>query len=188
MQFEKSGWRLNGPSLLNKGPDSIVGVSPSLVWGLNFSIRWPVLARFVGFHPDIGPSSDLRSIGDGESGLALRISDAGYDFFPGLQVSDQVPASRLTWPYTLVNHCLNGTVNTFADLKRNPNSLWNGSVSRATAIISAQISSSSFRARGVVFLMRCAGRLNYLCWCKADSRVRGWVAREDYVRPVPPQA
>jgi glycosyltransferase involved in cell wall biosynthesis len=70
------GWMCPWLSLLDLGR-SVSGVDPDYIWGLNFSIRRPVLERCGGFHPDLVPPALQRWQGDGETGLTGKVRAAG---------------------------------------------------------------------------------------------------------------
>jgi glucosyl-dolichyl phosphate glucuronosyltransferase len=71
------GWMCSWLSLLDIGKN-VEDISPSFVWGLNFSIRRSVIERCGGFHPDIVPPHQVRWQGDGETGLSLKLAAAGF--------------------------------------------------------------------------------------------------------------
>lgn len=84
-------------SLIERG-DSVKPVDPGYIWGLNFSIRKKTFEDCEGFHPDCIPKALQRYQGDGETGLAIKIKDAGLQclYHPGVALKHVIPASRLT--------------------------------------------------------------------------------------------
>jgi GT2 family glycosyltransferase len=70
------GWMCGWLSLLDIGRD-VPDIDPSYIWGLNFSIRRPVLEKCGGFNPDLVPAQYQRWQGDGETGLANKVRSAG---------------------------------------------------------------------------------------------------------------
>ena len=70
-------------------------VDPSYIWGLNFCITKEVFEHCGGFHPDCLPNPLQRYQGDGETGLANKIRDAGFTcvYHPGLAVKHVIPGN-----------------------------------------------------------------------------------------------
>jgi glycosyltransferase involved in cell wall biosynthesis len=84
-------------SLIECG-NAIKPIDPLYIWGLNFCIRREAFEHCGGFHPDCLPKSLQRYQGDGETGLAITIRDAGFKclYHPGLAVKHVIPTTRLT--------------------------------------------------------------------------------------------
>lgn len=84
-------------SLLHLGPERLL-VEPQLVWGLNYAVRRQTLFDLGGFHPDCIPARLQQFQGDGETGLSLKIAQAGHlsVYEPRAHVLHHIPASRLT--------------------------------------------------------------------------------------------
>jgi glycosyltransferase involved in cell wall biosynthesis len=95
-EFE-GGRRCECLSLIECG-DAIKPADPCYIWGLNFSIRKRTFEDCGGFHPDCIPKALQRYQGDGETGLAIKIKNAGLSclYHPGVAVKHVIPASRLT--------------------------------------------------------------------------------------------
>ena len=94
------GWMCSWLSLLDIG-SNVKGIDPSFIWGLNFSIRRPVLERCGGFHPDLVPSHLQRWQGDGETGLAIKAEAAGVraDFVHEARLAHLCGPDRLNPQY-----------------------------------------------------------------------------------------
>jgi GT2 family glycosyltransferase len=76
-------------------------MSPSWVWGCNFSIRREVLLAAGGFHPDGMPTQLLHMRGDGESHVSRQVRERGLRcrFHPGASVYHKVTPDRMTFAY-----------------------------------------------------------------------------------------
>lgn len=84
-------------SLIDSGP-AVRPEDPLYVLGLNFSIRKVVFDCCGGFHPDCIPAALQRYQGDGETGLTLKVKEAGFCalYHPLVAVKHVIPASRMT--------------------------------------------------------------------------------------------
>jgi glucosyl-dolichyl phosphate glucuronosyltransferase len=71
---------------------------PLYVWGLNFSIRKSVFEVCGGFHPEIVPLALQRYQGDGDTGLSLKVKEAGFRtlYHPDAAVKHVISANRMT--------------------------------------------------------------------------------------------
>ena len=87
-------------SILDFG-DSIKEISPSYVYGCNFSIRKSILLEAGGFHPDAMPQELIRFRGDGETYVSRYILEQGYItlYHPKASVYHIVPKERMTESY-----------------------------------------------------------------------------------------
>jgi glycosyltransferase involved in cell wall biosynthesis len=75
-------------------------IDATQVWGLNLSIRKATLQDVGGFNPDCMPRALERYQGDGETGLSLKLCNAGIKGFyhPQAAVSHLISRERLTLP------------------------------------------------------------------------------------------
>jgi hypothetical protein len=78
-------------------------ISPTLVWGANFSFRRATFYRVGGSHPDAFPPRWALYQGNGETALAIRIGAASGAavYEPRCGVRHSVPVSRLEASYFL---------------------------------------------------------------------------------------
>ena len=95
-------------------------IDPTYVWGLNFSIRRRTLFDLGGFHPDCLPSCLQRYQGDGETGLGVKVREAGLRalYHPGVSVEHEVPASRLRVEYFEQRARYQGVCDSYAAVRR----------------------------------------------------------------------
>ena len=95
-------------------------ISPSFVYGCNYSIRKKIFLGFGGTNPDYFPEKYNQFIGDGESGLAARIGRSGrkavYD--PRVKIRHLIPESRLTMEYFCWKRYYNGIHASYSTLRR----------------------------------------------------------------------
>jgi glycosyltransferase involved in cell wall biosynthesis len=106
-------------SLLDLGEDAL-DIDADYIWGLNFSIRTDALFELGGFHPDSLPDQLQHFQGDGETGLTLKATAAGYRavYRPGALVYHRVPASRLTLGYFRRRAFFQGICDSFTAIRR----------------------------------------------------------------------
>jgi glucosyl-dolichyl phosphate glucuronosyltransferase len=99
-EVRPAGRYLSYLSILDLG-ESVMEISPYLVFGCNFSIRKAVLLEAGGFHPDAMPGEMIRLRGDGESAVARHIEAKGYRalYHPGATVYHRVGRERMTEEY-----------------------------------------------------------------------------------------
>ncbi len=89
-------------SALDFGDKTIELVHPHAPWGCNMSVRKTILYAVGGFNPDFfGDHKYWKWTGDGESGLAKKIYDAGHKIIyePKAWLHHRIPAGRLTEDY-----------------------------------------------------------------------------------------
>lgn len=98
-------------------------MDPTLVWGLNFSIRRETLWECGGFHPDNVPQQYQMYQGDGETGLCLRVRQRGYKahYVPGAAVTHVIPASRLTEAYFSNRFFYQGVCDSYTEIRTKGN-------------------------------------------------------------------
>lgn len=108
-------------SLLDLGEQE-APVDANFVWGLNFSIRAPVLRELGGFHPDNLPDDLQHFQGDGETGLTIKANEAGLRavYQPQALVHHRIPASRLTTAYFRRRAFYQGVCDSFTAIRRDP--------------------------------------------------------------------
>lgn len=106
-------------SLIDLGPRE-KHIEPSLIWGLNFSIRKSVLFECGGFHPDCVPASLQRFQGDGETGLTEKFKAKSYKawYAPGARVGHLVSKDRLTIDYVYKRQYYLGVCNSYALIRK----------------------------------------------------------------------
>lgn len=112
-------------SLIDFG-DEIKEISPSYVFGCNFSIRKEVLMETNGFHPDGMPFERIEYRGDGESFVSRYIRRKGLKtiYNPGASVYHMVTKDRLTLDYFKKRAFCAGVENSYVAkryaVRRNP--------------------------------------------------------------------
>jgi len=96
-------------------------ISPSLVWGLNFSIRKKTLCDLGGFNPDSLPVKFQCFQGDGETGLSNKAIEKGLIAFyqPRALVYHEVPSERMTLEYFDKRFFYQGICNSYSEIRRN---------------------------------------------------------------------
>ena len=106
-------------SLLEVRTETPIGLDPRYIWGLNFAIRRPALLRCGGFHPDCFPAELQHFQGDGETGLADKITQNrwGSVYHPDALVEHRIAASRMTLGYYLRRHFYQGVADGYTDLR-----------------------------------------------------------------------
>lgn len=106
-------------SLLDFGNQKLV-INPSYVYGCNYSIRKEVFLEFGGTNPDYFPERYQQFIGDGESGLAVKIGRSHYRavYEPRAMIHHLIPQSRLTVDYFCWKRFYNGIHGSFRALRK----------------------------------------------------------------------
>lgn len=107
-------------SLLDLG-NKIQKIHPDYVWGLNFSIRKKTLFDVGGFNPDTYPKRLQRFQGDGETGLAIKLFDRGYEalYHPDVAVFHIIPADRMTVDYFEKRMYFQGVADSYSEIRKN---------------------------------------------------------------------
>lgn len=112
------GWMCGWLSLLDIGRD-VPNINPNFIWGLNFSIRRVVIENCGGFHPDLVPMELQRWQGDGETGLTMKIKEAGYrtDYVNNALVLHLCGPDRLNIDYFKKRAYFQGVCNSFSQIR-----------------------------------------------------------------------
>lgn len=102
--------RLNAYLSLIDFGDKLTRIHPGYVFGCNYSIRKNILLDFGGTCPDYYPDEYKRFIGDGETGLSLKLHKAGHAalYSPEARIEHLIPAGRLTIEYFCWRRHYNG--------------------------------------------------------------------------------
>lgn len=120
-ETEPHEWvRCYGPgslSLLDLG-EELVELKTSDIYGCNFSIRRSLLFKVHGFNPD---SFGDFWLGDGETGLLLKVRQAGWRivYTPKAVVWHMIPASRMTLSYLKRRWANQGACNSYTAYREN---------------------------------------------------------------------
>ena len=106
-------------SLVDFG-DQKLFIPPGSVYGCNFSIRKKIFLEFGGTNPDYLPEKYRQFQGDGESGLAAKISRSGLKavYNPRVKIHHLIPQSRLTVEYFCWRRYFNGIHASYGTLRR----------------------------------------------------------------------
>ena len=108
-------------SLIDYG-DKECEIEPTLVWGLNYSIRKKTLTDLGGFHPDGMPWKLRRYRGDGETAPSVEARRRGLKalYQPRACVYHKIPANRITVEYFERRAFLQGISDSFVELRQPP--------------------------------------------------------------------
>ena len=95
-------------------------INPTLIWGLNYSIRKTTLQRLGGFHPDSVPWDLRRFRGDGESAVSRKAKRDGIKaiYQPDAKLYHAIPKNRLTVEYFERRGFLQGISDSFSRLRQ----------------------------------------------------------------------
>jgi glycosyltransferase involved in cell wall biosynthesis len=106
-------------SLVDFGNQKL-SISPGFVYGCNFSIRKKIFLEFGGTNPDYLPEKYRQFQGNGESGLAAKISRSGYKtvYDPRVKIRHLIPESRLTEEYFCWRRYFNGIHASYSAIRR----------------------------------------------------------------------
>ena len=112
------GWMCGWLSLLDIGQD-VPNINPNYIWGLNFSIRKQVVEACGGFHPDLVPTHLQRWQGDGETGLTMKVQEAGYraDYLQDALLLHLCGPDRLNVEYFKKRAYFQGVCNSFSQIR-----------------------------------------------------------------------
>ena len=154
-------------------------IDPCYIWGLNYAIRRDLLFRIGGFNPDNMPLPLLRYQGDGETGLSLKVRDAGIRclYCEDAAIEHRVPARRLTPEYFEFRARVQGIVDSFTQIRSGNRD--------------ASPSSRSWRAplrwcrRFVDEISRRANGVGDIAWRASFSYHRGFAFHQREVRNDP---
>ena len=177
-------------------------VSPSYVFGCNFSIRKEILEEAGGFHPDGMPFELIRFRGDGESYVSRFIKNSNYTayYHPAASLYHFVPTSRMTLDYFMQRRYNQGISDAYTYLR-------DGDTSNKKKKISENKISQFFRnvfKRNLFYnhlleLKRIskainetnfdrelrisyANGFNYLLKCyETNSEIREWIHKKNYL-------
>ena len=177
-------------SLIECG-NAIRPVDPLYIWGLNFSIRKKTLEQCGGFHPDCIPKPLQRYQGDGETGLANKIKDAGLTclYHPGLAVKHVIPTARLTPASFEQRAFYQGVCDSFTQIRRDRRVpierqyLWKDLLRRTKWRLERNGIQRRPLAEGVRWLTaraHLAGIRFHQSEVRNDPRLLDWVLRQNY--------
>lgn len=116
------GGRLLAPLSILELPDGIRPISPSIIWGCNFSIRKEVLLAAGGFHPDAMPRELIRFRGDGETHVSRYVAAKGMKclFHSGASVRHKVTPERMHFAYFRQRGFSQGISDSYTLLRQDP--------------------------------------------------------------------
>ena len=187
------GWMCPWLSLIDVGRD-VRRISPLYLWGLNFSIRRPILERCGGFHPDLVPAHLQRWQGDGETGLARKLEAAGIraDYLHDALVFHQCGPERLNAASFGKRAYCQGVAESFSEIRagRDPRPGSKpgerGLASRALSMAAEVLDRAGWRkARAEVYgaaqAARVAGWRFHQAEVAADPKLLHWVRRADFM-------
>jgi glucosyl-dolichyl phosphate glucuronosyltransferase len=105
-------------SLVDFGTKKIE-MSPSYVYGCNYSIRKDVFFEFGGTNPDYLPEPFKFYQGDGESGLNSKLGRSKFKtvYHPKAKIHHLIPASRLTVEYFCRRRYFNGIHSSYTQIR-----------------------------------------------------------------------
>jgi len=94
-------------------------IPPVYIYGCNFSIRKGVFLENGGTLPDYYPPGMYQYIGDGESGLSLKLQRKGFlaAYNPKARIDHLIPSSRLTLDYLCWKRYYNGIHGSYHDVR-----------------------------------------------------------------------
>jgi len=109
-------------SLMDLG-DKEIFISPTYVWGLNYSIRKKTLYHLGGFHPDCVPPNFQQFQGDGETGLSHKAIKLAYKalYNPNVKLHHYINKERLTIPYFEKRAYYQGVANSYTHCRHQNN-------------------------------------------------------------------
>lgn len=125
--WEKSLWQEFGDarmchyySLIDQG-NGQKDCDPNLIWGLFFCIRRETLYMAGGFHPDVMPRHLMRYLGDGETGLTMKIAALGLRsvYQPRAVLYHHVTKERLTVEYLERRAFYQGCCDSYTMIRKN---------------------------------------------------------------------
>ena len=106
-------------SLLDMGNEKI-DIDPTMVWGVNYSIRKKALIDLGGFNPDTITEEYFYYGGDGETGLSLKAIDKKYKviYHPEMLINHFVPTSRMTYDYFRKRARIQGKCTSYTEIRK----------------------------------------------------------------------
>lgn len=167
-------------SLVDLG-DSVIKISPTLVFGCNFSIRKSVLQQIKGFHPDGMPGNKIEFRGDGETHVARMVESLGYTtiYHPGASVYHWVPASRMTTAYINQRAFADGVTQSYTDLRSGKKPL--NFRTRLTQINLLARTLTKGRIQRQIILSFWRGYYFHQHKFLKNKTLQQWVLKEDYL-------
>jgi glycosyltransferase involved in cell wall biosynthesis len=192
------GWHCQWLSLSDFGRD-VSGVDPKYIWGLNFSISKSTLYEVGGFNPDIMPAPYMDLRGDGETGLSIKLSNAGKVAFysRNASVKHYCGSDRLNKEYFLKRAFESGQEESFTEfrssggLKKNGKIifrfvLWGFTILNLTvqSFLPKGISQTDFssvRFRIETYRQFLKGFKDHRIKLKENSQMRNWVLRDSFL-------
>ncbi len=125
--WEKKLWSITNDykmcgyySLIDQG-DEFKDCDPNLIWGLFFCIRKQTLYNAGGFHADVLPNHLMRFLGDGETGITMKIKELGLRsvYQPKAVLYHHVTKERLTVDYLKKRQFYQGCCNSYTEIRKN---------------------------------------------------------------------
>lgn len=126
-EWEKKLWSVTDDykmcgyySLIDQG-EKFKDCDPNFIFGLFFCIRKQTLHEAGGFHADCLPASLQRFLGDGETGLTMKIKELGLRsvYQPKAVLYHHVTKERLTLDYLKKREFYQGCCNSYTEIRRN---------------------------------------------------------------------
>jgi len=177
-------------SLVDCG-DRVRDIDPCLVWGLNYAIRRQVLFNLGGFHPDCIPKMLQRYQGDGETGLSLKVSEAGLtaQYHPRVSVQHLIPKMRLTVGYFEERAFYQGVCNSYTKIRSvggmaADTKSGGSAVGRIMQFVQGVVRPNRTEAQAIrrrTATSRRAGYSFHQDEVRRDPRLLEWVLRRDYM-------
>jgi glucosyl-dolichyl phosphate glucuronosyltransferase len=183
------GRMLESLSLLDLG-SMAKPIDAKFVWGLNFCIRKSVFHDCGGFHPDCVPKALQRYQGDGETGLAKKITENGLRSFyhPGAAVAHVIPASRLRLEAFEQRAFYQGVCDSFTQIRRTGSipdrrswKDWIRPVKRRLERDVFRLNSSAERLRRVMCRSHYDGMRFHANQVRRDPSLFQWVVKPNYL-------
>ena len=177
-------------------------ITPNFVYGCNYSIRKKIFLGLGGTNPDYFPEKYRQFQGDGESGLAAKISRSGYKtvYDPLVKIQHLIPQSRLTVEYFCWRRYFNGIHGSYSAIRRqhgveNENkkkmSIGRRIYRRVKRVITARLNQKRHKnadepeeVRQIRERMRESYEAGYRYHqeeVKKDAKLLEWVLRENYL-------
>jgi glycosyltransferase involved in cell wall biosynthesis len=171
------------------GGEHVKPIDPRYVWGLNFIIRRQTLLDLGGFHPDCLPKSLQRFQGDGETGLADKLQAAGIGtvYHPGIAVTHEIPAARLTARYFENRAFYQGVCDSYTRIRSHgivapARPSWRGVLRRfKQQVLGLGLDPELRRVREATARAYRAGFAFHQGAVREDPALLAWVTRPDYL-------
>jgi hypothetical protein len=180
-------------SLLEYG-DKECEIDPTLIWGLNYSIRKKTLIDLGGFHPDSFPWELRRFRGDGETAPSVEAKRRGLKaiYQPGACVYHIIPANRMTVEYFEKRSYLQGISDSYTQIRRMNDNLIPNKLNRRTQLRffldkikiikkrSLSVPDSYSEIKSKVNLAYRLGYEYHQSEVRSDEKLLNWVLKENY--------